>query len=196
MMSNKKILIWLIPALLILLFLSFITGYFIKNFDYFKCDFFKVKATDVFQISVALFVAYYVTIFVNHRTSSDSRRKDIVMDLINKYQSVIDDIYKLGNAYMNNPTEKNHFEILGHFRDAGNLLALIEKITKECNVNEMKKLNIKDLRDKHLNLKRELTNGPFGKDYHQYDSGTIIAFNSQYTEILFDNYELKFKICY
>ncbi len=180
MQTNKvEITVVIIVSFLV----GFLFGGIFTNYDIVKCSFYNLKITDVIQIIVIILIAFFITRFVNLRTSSDIKRKESVLELISKFHNTIDQIYELGYSYMNDPQDTNDKNITILLRNASIYLGIIENIKQKNNVMELNKLDCGYLKEGFWSLKNDLTNSPFKETIHRYKDGSIVSFNWQYTQL-------------
>lgn len=137
------------------------------------------------QIATLLIIAFFVTHYVNIKTSNKINRKEAVLEIVKKFQGSIDNVYSCGYKYILDSNSGSNVEhsILAHLRSASNYLNMIQKFKKD----EVQELNSFDeiyCKQKLLDLKISITDSPFKTSNHIYSPDQIISFDRNYTDLI------------
>lgn len=176
--------------------LAFLAGFLccglVSNWACIRSTFYSVKITDLIQIITLILIAFFVTRYVNIRTNEDMRRRDVILDLVSKFQRSIENIYNYGIPYFEPEKREKSSEaiILANFTCAGNFLNLIDSIKNKKKIRELNNFDCNNFKSKFFLLKKALTDSPFKTDA-AYSPTQIRAFNKEYMEILEGIYQYK-----
>ncbi len=54
---------------------------------FFKSEFYAIKITDILQLVVAIFIALYVTYYVNRKNSNEQKQKEIILSSVDELRA-------------------------------------------------------------------------------------------------------------
>jgi len=115
-------------ALAVLVVLCFLIGGILIKWSAVEGTFWKVSFTDALGIVVTLLVGYFIAVVVNEQLAAKAKKRDIVLQLLERLQRTIQEAHRLGDAYMRLPTSDQEGPILRAYTKADNQLLFLRKL--------------------------------------------------------------------
>ena len=138
-------------------FLSFYIIAVIPKWEKISTNFFDIRLIEIVQVLTTLFIAIFITYFINKQINNELRKKEILNTLFEKSHILLKDILTLSLTYINNPEEESEQKIKLLFQEVSKLISIIKKAD-----NNLNKSNSSNLRKYFLSFKKSITDTPFG----------------------------------
>lgn len=188
---DKK-LFWIFSWVMTFL-IGFAIGGIVCNWGFVKLSFWDVKITEVVQIFVIIIAATIVTYFINSRLSFTLKKRELIQNIINRFQNKIIEIFIIGDDYMKNKDNSKERVIKTSFKHASITLSIIQEIKGKYKLNELKEFN-KSLKHNFFDFKASLTDTPFGNPNQNYSEADFIHFQELYQKLMNRLYRCKIEL--
>ncbi len=153
-----------------------------------KKEFYNIRAIEFAQWISTIIIAVFITYFISTKISYSVKKKEILYDLLTRFQSVLNEIIRNGYSYIDKPDDDKEREIKRLFKDASiKLSIMIEHTEKQCKVDD-------SFRAEYLEFKIALTDTPFGKKEAKYSEITIKQIEEKYGLLLNRIYQCKLQL--
>ena len=189
---NNNIIVFLLASL-IFLTLGVILGSLLCKWDKVGDDFFKFTLTDVLSILVTIGIGIFITFFLSKRTSNDFRRREVLLEMINKYQKSIERMYSIGSQYMEKLDLSTQRKVISSVKMAGINFSTLKSIMTQCQISSVEEMPNRLFKDYH-NLKIVLTDTPFGQQGVTYSVGKKIKYEEKYQALINELYSIKYNL--
>lgn len=156
-------------------------------------SFFQFKLTDILQLAATLTVGLVISYLLNRRTSNESRRRDIYLQLLERIQKTIETVYSVGVKYADNPEPVLQKKVLSSLKSAGIALTTLRSVKGSSDFTDLNEYEVKIV-NKFIRLRKTLTESPFGQVGKPYPQHRKIEFEQGYQLLLSEIYNCKFQI--
>lgn len=185
---NKKL--FIICAILLSLSIGFLLACCILKWFEIKAFFFHITITDILEIFVTIIIVAIVTNILSNKINMALRKRDFILEIFNKFQNELIEIFTFGTKYMNEPIKDIEKKIVSKFKDASISLNLIHDILDSKNI-KCKRFTYEIFRSDFSCLKVTLTDSPFGEKDAKYSKEKIDKFEKLYKKIIKNLFECK-----
>jgi hypothetical protein len=189
----KNNIIVLLLASLIFLPLGIITGSLLCKWNIIGDDFFKFTLTDVLTIMVTIGIGVFISFFLSRRTSNDFRRREILLEMINKYQKSVEKMYYVGSKYMDKQDLPSQRDVISCVKMVGINFSTLKNIIAQCQISSVEEVPRRIFRH-YYSLKIVLTDTPFGQQGVAYSVAKKIQYEQQYQALINELYILKYNL--
>jgi hypothetical protein len=156
-------------------------------------NFFRFTLTDVLSILVTIGIGIFITFFLSKKTNSDFRKRDIIIDITNRYQQAIENAYSSGCRYMENSNIDTQQNVLASLKMAGIAISPLKRIVNHCEIDTIKESS-NQLFEQYRELKKILTDTPFGQPNIKFTPSRRIQFEQHYQTIVSEVYKFKYDL--
>ncbi|NKE71858.1 hypothetical protein [Candidatus Manganitrophus noduliformans] len=175
----------------VFLMMGIAIGSAISYWNLINSSFFQVRMLEIVQLTVTVSIAVFVTYFINSKINHEIKKKEMLNDLISRFQNHLTDVVDLGYDYMENPNKEKERSIIRKFKNLGVLLSII----KDIKTSEDESLKYDEtLYLDYIKLKGSITDTPFGQKGPKYSEEAKRKVEDHYCSLLNRLYECKLKL--
>lgn len=187
-MTKSKL---IILTCLISLPIGLLFGIIISNWGWLGQSFFQVRFVEILHLVVTFMIALFITYLVNTKLNYDIKKKEMLIDLLAKFQSNLTELLELGYDYINTPDKNKQGKIVSGFKKLSLSLGLILDINKSSGYF---KKDEDPFSQGFLKFKESLTDTPFGQKTPKFSEDKIKQIEESYSSLLKRLYECKLKL--
>jgi hypothetical protein len=184
MNSKKKLIGFLTAFLLIAIPFAFLFRWGLVENSFSKTTYnnlFEVRLIEVIQVEVTILLALFVSYFLNTVASFSVKRREIFNSLLADFQNELRLILEYSYDYIKNPHKEKEGEIKRKFKQASISISSLYSIAREH--KDIIHLN-NDFKKNYLQLKRLVTDSPFGESNPKYTEDSILKIQTTYGALL------------
>lgn len=156
-------------------------------------DFYKVRLIEMVQLAATVFIAVYITYMVASNIQNDQKRRDVLSDLIKKFNECLNELMDISYDYISNPDRKKERKIKGNYKQLNILLGVARKGKHFLPKDQEAIVCLDNIINLFGKLKQSVTDTPFGQEKPIYGEDKIMSIQSVYASILGKIYE--YRIC-
>jgi len=157
-------------------------------------DFYRVRLIEVIQLFATGLIAIYIAYMVGSNIQNDQKRKEVLIDLIKKYNDDLNELMDISYDYISSPAREKEGKIKISFKHANMLLGVAIKSKFLVPRNKEASDCLCSIVNLFLKLKRYVTDTPFGQNTPKYDDLQITYIQTTYNSILGKIYEYRMHI--
>ena len=181
------ILLFIILGVSIFLF-GILFGGFITDKGWASTTFFQFRLFELMQLAVTITIALIVAFFINRKINHMIKQKDLLKDVLEKFQGDLNEVARVGYDYINGPDKIKEGKVKKGFKDLGIWLSILKDIKEKGHA--MTEYNESFFAD-YMNYKELITDDPFGTENPVYTSDRRERIQSQYGVLLSRIYKCK-----
>lgn len=117
-----------LAGLFVLVVIVFLVGSVLCYWSDIKGSFWDFSFTDALGIVVTLLVGYFIAVVVNEQLASKAKKRDIVIQLLERLQRAVQTVHTLGDAYMRSPSAEQEPPILTAYTKIYNQLGFLRRL--------------------------------------------------------------------
>ncbi|KAB2836872.1 MAG: hypothetical protein F9K48_00675 [Candidatus Brocadia sp.] len=156
--------------------------------------FFDIKISHIFQSEVQIFLGVLVGYFIKKFTDNIGKRRDIFLKSLEVLEVEVELFYAKAIQYMDNKDKGEEKNILINLKKLSQKIGFFEKISNASDC--FRGNNIADsINSNFLELKRLISDSPFGKEGEQYSEQVKREFGEKYSDLLYKVTEGKLFLC-
>jgi hypothetical protein len=145
------------------------------------------------SILVTIGIGVFITFLLSKRTSNDFRRREVLLEMINKYQKSIERMYSIGSQYMEKLDLPTQRKVISSVKMAGINFSTLKSIMTQCQISSVEEMPNRLFKHYH-NLKIVLTDTPFGQQGVAYSVGKKIKYEEKYQALINELYSIKYNL--
>lgn len=151
-------------------------------------DFFKVKISDLLNIATPLGIAIFITYFISTMINNESRRREIIVEHIDRVETSAEKLFDIGTKYIETP-EKHRKILLSLLQNTSILISNLERILE----NENKCIShLKPVKSSFIDIKKSLTSS--STEDAEITPEQCAQFMHGYRKLVEGTSNLKFKV--
>ena len=174
----RKVLFIGSPALLV----GVVTGALLSKWTTIEATFWAFTLVDVANLLLTLAIAFIVTNIVTEKLNNSVRKRELVLDVLDKLLEMVKVCHDAGLAYMRKPEDTDGRFILSSYKKIDNMIAFVQRL-KDRSIISCRPILDNSVIDKVREHKTILTDKQFLTHSPSYDAEIVKQLEDKYSEI-------------